>query len=713
MSWNFEVRNGIGILELDQPGTEVNVLSSDNLRALRANLDDIAGNKEVKALLITSAKKRIFIAGADINEIKQISTEQDAFDKAEQGKAIFKVLEDLKIPTITVINGACLGGGYELALSTNYRVASFSENVKIGLPEVNLGILPGFGGSIRLPRLIGLLKSMPLILAGKMLGPQDALKNGLVDKLFSEKTLKDDAIQYAEKIVSGDKSVRRKTKKKSLINKFLEDTGCGRSLAFKKAREGVMKKTKGVYPAPLAIIDLLEKTYRQSNVSQAFRHESEAFSKLGATEVSKNLIKLFFMSEKYKKFKWTNFDAKDWQVKKCGVIGAGVMGGGIAQRVAYKNIPVRVKDINEKALAGALAEASKIYQGALKRKRIKKYQYDYQMGLISVGLTDAGLKSCDVIVEAVVENLEIKKKVFKGLDDLTQGNTVLASNTSSLPVTEMAAATAHPDKVVGLHFFNPVDRMPLVEVIRGEKTSSETLEKVIQFARRLGKTVIVTKDAPGFLVNRLLLPYLNEAAYLMQEGVSPEVIDRIATEFGMPMGPVELVDQVGIDVGYKVAHILEDAFGARMKVCSILEDVNSKGLLGKKGSKGFYVYQGKEKSVNTELKLSDKEGAVSDADALKRMIYIMINEAARCLEEDVIDSPETVDIGMVMGTGFPPFRAGLLHYADSVGLNAIVTDLQRFAREIDAERFKPCDYLQKLAKEDHGFHSAEKAAVSN
>ncbi len=702
-SWFFEEKDKIGILTLDKPGTDVNVLTTESLTEFKdQHLAKIAARIDLEALMIRSAKSRIFVAGADINEIAGITTEKDAFEKAEQGKAVFQKLEDLKIPTVCVINGACLGGGYELALACTYRVAAFSDNVKIGLPEANLGILPGFGGSIRLPRLLGLTKALPMILAGRVVSAKDALKVGMVDRLFPAGSLDADALAFTRQAVQ--KKIRPKKRTKDFMTGFLEDNPLGRSLVFSRAREDVAQKAKHFYPAPYEIIKLIEKTYGRVS-PRAYRLESEHFARLGTTGVSKNLIKLFFMSEKYKKVAWTKLAVKTPPVKKCGVIGAGVMGGGIAQLVSAKNIPVRVKDINEGALGGALREAQQIYQGALKRRKITGYEMARKMNLISVGLTPEGLQRCDVIIEAVVEDLGIKQKVFKDLDERASAGTILASNTSSLSVTKMAAVTQNPGRVIGLHFFNPVHRMPLVEIIRAEQTSEETIDRMVQFARLLGKTVIVVQDAPGFLVNRLLLPYMNEAAYLLETGMGPEQIDRLVENFGMPMGPVELADQVGIDVGVKVAHILQDAFGARMRVADILEDVKQKGLLGKKSGKGFYLHQGKKKTVNPEVKTGTHPAKVSEEDALKRMIYIMINEAARCLEEGVVDSPETVDMGMVMGTGFPPFRAGLLHYADQTGLQNIVTDLERFAATVDRERFQPSPYLLKLAKENRKFYS--------
>ncbi|HTL71296.1 MAG TPA: 3-hydroxyacyl-CoA dehydrogenase NAD-binding domain-containing protein [Candidatus Eisenbacteria bacterium] len=700
-AWTLEVRGGVGNLVFNHPDGDVNILTSAHLTSLDRALDGLASRSDLTALLFTSAKPRIFIAGADIREIEGITDPKDAFRKAEEGKAIFAKIEALKFPTVCVINGACLGGGTELALACRYRVASFSPNVKIGLPEVNLGILPGFGGSIRLPRLLGLTAALPLLLAGKIVSAEEALKIGLVDRLFPEQTLVDGAYALAAEAAAG-RPVRKPAKKK-WMTVFLEDTPPGRALVFSRAKKDVLKRTKGHYPAPVEILKLVSRTWGRRG-AEPFRLESEHFARLGATDVSKNLIQVFFLTEKYKKTRWTSAPAVSDGVRKCGVVGAGVMGGGIAQLVSARDIPVRVKDLNDKALSGALKEASSIYRGALKRRKLRPWQVESKMALISTGLTNAGLKTCDVIIEAVIEDLGVKQKVFRELGDLTDPSTVLASNTSSLPVTKMAEACRNPERVVGLHFFNPVDRMPLVEVIRGARSSPEAIERTVLFARRLGKTAILVEDRPGFLVNRLLLPYMNEAAYLLSEGVEPARVDAVAEGFGMPMGPVELADQVGIDVGHKVAHVLEEAFGPRMKVAPILEEARKKGLLGKKSGKGFYVYDGKKKAPNPELRPSKASG-VSDEDARKRMLYIMINEAARCLEEKVVDSADTVDIGMMMGAGFPPFRGGLLRWADSVGAAAVVKDLERFQKEVDAARFEPSAYLRDLAARGKSFHS--------
>lgn len=703
-AWQFKTEGNVGILEFKVPAKEVNVLTSENMAELSMQLDAIDRQEDLAALVFMSAKDRIFIAGADIREIENIQTEDEAFRKAEEGKAVLQKIADLKMPTVCAINGACLGGGYELALACDWRSTADSDKVKIGLPEVNLGILPGFGGSIRLPRLLGLRASLPLILGGRMLSAKEALSQGLVDRLFPEKEFYARSVAWARELAEQ----RRKRPLPNAFKVFFEKYVAGPLVIYPAARKDILKRTKGFYPAPLEALNLIARTYGNRDPA-VFSEESRVFARLAVTEVSKNLIQVFFLNERYKKFQWTSVEDVEEKTSQCGVVGAGVMGGGIAQLVTTRDLPVKVKDISEKALESARREAERIYQRALERGKITPEAMERKLGLIKLGASNEELARCEIIIEAVVEDLEIKKKVFKELSELTPRETILATNTSSLSVSQMAAVSRFSERVAGLHFFNPVHRMPLVEVIRANQTSEETLERLIRFARRLGKTVIVVKDAPGFLVNRLLMPYMNEAAYLMEEGLRPEAIDGAATAFGMPMGPIELVDQVGVDVAYKVAHVLQEAFGPRMQMASILETVKNQGALGKKTGRGFYVYDGKKKTVNPEFKVSATAKELPRAEIQKRLIFVMINEAARCLEEQVIDQPATVDVGMIFGTGFPPFRAGLLRYADSVGARQVVDALRRFRQEIGHERFEPSGFLVQLAETGKSFYPDSQA----
>ncbi len=705
---NLRVEKDVAIIEFDQPDSRVNVLNSDTMRELDESLDTVHGKPEIKALLIVSKKEGIFIAGADIREIEHITSPGEAVEKAEKGKAILDKIHNSNLVTIAVINGVCLGGGLELALSCKYRVASSSDKVRLGLPEVKLGIIPGFGGTQRLPRIIGLAAGLNMILSGETVAGKDALKRGLVDKLFSEVRLVEDSIGFARDILQKPIRAGRRGKRK-LIFALLEDTPFGRGILFDQAKKNVLKKTKGFYPAPLKAIDVIRRTYGKDFKSGS-RAESEAFGELAVTDISKNLIKVFYLNEEFKKLPWVAADIKPSGINKCGIVGAGVMGGGIAQLVSFYDIPSRLKDINYEALKAALKTAKGLFDYAVKKRILKADQADYKMGLISPTTAYGGFENAGIVIEAVVEDIKVKQKVFGELSRIVSPQAILASNTSSLPIINIAETALHPERAVGLHFFNPVHRMPLVEVIRSEKSSDEAVAGTIAFARRIGKVVIVVKDVPGFLINRILLSYMNEAGFLFEEGVSIGRIDGIARDFGMPMGPVELIDEVGIDVGYKVAKILESSYGPRMRVAPILEKVKHEGLLGKKAKAGFYIYKGKEKKPNPGIGgLAGSSGRgerVSDETALKRMIYIMVNEAARCLEEKVADRPQTVDIGMIMGTGFPPFRAGLLRYADSVGVGSIVKDLESFEKELKSPRFKPCGYLVDIGNKGGRFYGA-------
>tara|TARA_B100000315_G_scaffold260013_1_gene318743 strand:- start:1698 stop:3806 length:2109 start_codon:yes stop_codon:yes gene_type:complete len=698
---NFKVEGDIGFIEFNQAGSKVNVLSSSVMAELSKLIASLKNKPQVKALLITSAKENIFIAGADIKEIENISSAKEAKAKADEGKGVLDDLASLDLITIAVINGACLGGGFELALACDYRVAGFGDKIKIGLPEVKLGVLPGFGGTVRLPRLLGLVTALNLILAGKMLTAKAALKIGAVDGLFSDINLLESSTEFAKKLISREKIIKRK--KKKLLQTLLEDTSFGRSIIFKKAKATVLKKTKGFYPAPLKILDVISKTY-PLNLKEGFKIESQAFSGLAVSEVAKNLIKIFYLFEEFKKCPWVETSIKPKPIDKTAVVGAGVMGGGIAQLISNYDIPVRIKDINYDSLKTALKTAYSIFKQSLKRRKIKKHDLEFKFGLISPTINYNGFKTSDLVIEAVVEDIDIKCKVFKELGEVTTPETVIASNTSALSILKMSQATPLSERVVGLHFFNPVHRMPLVEVIKSAKTSDETLATTIAFARKLSKVVIVVKDVPGFLVNRILLIYLNEAVFLLEQGMKIEEIDSLALNFGMPMGPLELIDEVGIDVGYKVGKILEDAYGPRMEVCNLLKEVKEKGLLGKKGGKGFYSHKGKKKIPNQEIYdfLQAKSSKpVSSQVALKRLLYIMVNEAARCLEEEVVLKPGVVDLGMITGTGFPPHRGGLLRYADSLGIETITKDLISFK----SARFKPCDYLIKKSENKEKFYS--------
>ena len=693
----------LGVLQFDTPDSRANILSGDALREFDSILDELVGRTDIRALLIRSAKKSIFIAGADISEIEDIRDPAEASAKSAMGKQIFDKLERLPQKTIVVINGACVGGGYELSLACDYRVAGFDSSVKIGLPEIKLGILPGFGGCVRLPKLIGISNALGIILAGKVVDSAKALKLGMIDRQFYDPILLDEAKKFARGILTDTEKVRRR--KPKLMEKLLEGNPLGRWLLFRQARKGVMKQTNGQYPAPLVALETIKNMVGKSH-AEASRLEDEGFGKLGASDISKNLINVYYLDDRYRKRRWADAESTLTNVKKAGVVGAGVMGGGIAQLLAKNGIPSRVKDLNNDALALALKTAANVYKYHLKTRKMKPGQVAAQMSLISPTTDDTGFRNADLVIEAVVERMDVKKTVFAQLDEIVNPDACLFTNTSSLSVTEMANATTRPEKVAGFHFFNPVHRMPLLEIITTEHTSEATLASAVGFARQLGKMAIVVKDKEGFLVNRVLLPYMNEAARLFEEGIGIERLDSIAKDFGMPMGPMELADEVGIDVGYHVAEILQNAYGERMQVAPILKSVFDAGILGKKAGEGFYIHEGKKKSLNGDvMKLRrSRSFDLSDDDVRKRLVYIMINEASRILEEGIVDSAQTIDVGMIYGTGFPPFRGGLMKYADSIGAKNIVADLRDFQSRFNSNRFEPGQLLLDLAQSGETFY---------
>ena len=687
------------IIEFDQPDSKVNVLSAQVMKDLEEVIAQLEGRGDLKGLCIVSEKPDIFIAGADIKEIENITLKAEAEVKAKEGQKILNTLEKLSIPSIALINGACLGGGLELALACDYRLSCFGDKIKLGLPEVKLGIIPGFGGTKRLPRLVGLLKGVQLITSGEAVSVNEALKIGLVDGLRNQNRLLEEGIEFLKK--NPRKRTRYKSKAKGIVNKFLEQSFLGRAILQSQAKKFILKTTKGRYPAPLKALEVMSANYTAS-LDKALACEAEAFGELAIGSISKNLISVFYLVEKYKKAKWV--EAEPHKIAKCAVLGAGVMGGGIAQAFSAYGVIVRMKDLNFQALGRGLKQARETYDYAVKKRKLKKNQADAGMGLISTTTDYSGFSTADVVIEAVLEDMQVKKKVFAELGEVVKPQAVLASNTSCLSITEMSEGVKNKERVVGMHFFNPVHRMPLVEVIRTPYTSDEAVATIVGLSKKLGKTPIVVKDSCGFLVNRILLPYLNEAGFIVDEGVRFERVDRIMLEFGMPMGPFTLMDEIGLDVGYKVAALLEANFGERMKVAGILKKAYEQKWFGKKVGKGFYLHKAKEKEPNNEvytLALQKQNASLSDEDILKRMLYRMVNEAAMCLEEKVCNESSDVDIGMIMGIGFPPFRGGLIRYGDSIGWDKVIVDLEKFSNKFSPERFKPSVYLIGLVKKRH------------
>lgn len=704
-SLRLEKKDGIAMLIFDQFQEKANKFSTPNMLRLFELFTQIEDDKSIQAVVAISRKSSIFIAGADINEIQKLASGEVPTEDLMKLQAVFTYLENLPVPVIAAIHGACMGGGTEFILACDYRIASDAPETKIALPEVLLGVLPGWGGTQRMPRLIGLEKSLDLILTGKAVDGKKAKKLGLVDKVAPVEFLEEKAIAWAKELAK--KGKKRVVTGPDIKERVLEVVPGGKWVMFDQAKKQVMAKSKGNYPAPLKIIEVLKQTYGGS-LEKGLKIEAEAFAELVRTPESQNLIRIFFLQEKTKRDKGVTSDVKGIEVKSAGVLGAGVMGGGIAQLFAAKNLRVRMKDLNWDAITKGYKAAQKIFKKQVERRKLKPSDFDNAMERIEGTTTYSGFKNLDIVVEAVVENLEVKKKLLQELDGILKPEAVLASNTSSLSITEMARATKNPKRVVGMHFFNPVDKMPLVEVIRGAETSDEAVATVVSLSKKLGKTPIVVKDAPGFVVNRILGPYLNEAVYLLLEGVGIQEMDDLLEEFGMPMGPCALLDEVGLDVADKVSHVLYGAFGERMKPPAALTMVKEDGRLGKKNGKGLYLYENGKKTVDSTLLskigVKAKGGDLTPEVIQKRLIYVMVNEAGRILEENLVRDVSDIDVGMIFGTGFAPFRGGLLRYADSVGVDQIVADLDIYTRNY-GERFKPCNYLQQLAVGAKKFYS--------
>ncbi|UOF02138.1 3-hydroxyacyl-CoA dehydrogenase NAD-binding domain-containing protein [Bdellovibrio reynosensis] len=702
----------IAIVEFDLVGEKVNKFSTPVMMRLKEVLGELK-NSSYKAVIFKSNKPKIFIAGADIEEIKAMTTKEQFDAAVKGGQDVMNLVEDLPMPTISAINGACMGGGCEFILACDYRIASDDSSTKIGLPEIQLGILPGFGGTQRGPRVMGLQAALDIILAGKSVNSKKALKIGLVDKVVHQNLLQEQAIKWAKEIIAGGSRKRRKKfKPQGLVNGILEGP-LGRGIVFKKAKEGVLKATKGHYPAPLKALEVIQKTYGMSDREAGMRIEREGFCELGTTDISKNLIHVFYLTEMVKKQNGVpGVDVKPRDVKGLGILGAGTMGGGIAYVAADKGIQVRMKDLNQEALGKGLKHASDLWMKLLKRKSIDKYQYQQKIDAVSVTTDYSGFKNLDVVVEAIVEDMGIKQKVIGECAGQMRPDAIIATNTSSLSVTEMAKGHPRPEYFAGMHFFNPVNKMPLVEVIRGEKTSDETIATIYELSKKMGKMPVVVKDGPGFLVNRLLLPYMAEAAFLMQEGMSIEVVDKAyVKEFGMPMGPFELMDEVGLDVCIKVLKIFKKAFGDRIELADCMVALEKSGRLGRKNGKGFYHYSedGKrgdvDQSVYAALGLGQPTNPHDTKECIERGVFAMVNECSLALIEDrIVETPHEVDLAMIMGTGFPPFRGGLMKYADSVGSQYVADQLATYAANRKAPRLKPSVPLSNMAKSNSKFY---------
>jgi 3-hydroxyacyl-CoA dehydrogenase / enoyl-CoA hydratase / 3-hydroxybutyryl-CoA epimerase len=684
----------ICILTFDRPESGANIFDAPTMTELSEHVAFIEKDSSLKGLIITSAKKSIFVAGADLKTLlRQAATgEMRAF--IAEGQRVFNRLAALKIPTCAAIHGACAGGGYEVTLACDYRVASNDPATKIGLPETTLGLVPAWGGATRLPRLIGAKTAAEVILKGKLYSAAEAKELGLVDEVVAREQLLETA---KAKIAAGKRKTASSAEAKDGLGAAPQDAG---NAAPARAHE-IISKTLG------------------SSVDDSLRMEVDAIVELGETESTRNLIRNFFLADKYRKGSTKTSTEK---IVHAAVIGAGVMGSGIAQWLSSRGFSVILRDVNPEAIDRGLANIDKTYADAVKRGLMSDEKAKQGRARIVASTAPVEMRNVPIVIEAASEKLEIKKQIFADLSTKTGPGAILATNTSALPIGELAASTAAPERVIGLHFFNPVSRMKLVEVVVGKQTAPGTTKRALAFTRQIGKLPVLVQDSPGFLVNRVLFPYLLDAAELYESGVGANEIDDALVQWGMPMGPLRLIDEIGVDITVDIANTLEKAYGERDRAGKLLLQMRDEKMLGRKSGSGFYKYEGKQQLPNESLnewrstnaghpersegphETRDREVprfARNDHgdDLALRLVYLMVNEAARCLEEKVIATPADADYGMILGTGFAPFRGGPLRFADHFGIAEMVR-----AGDRHGGKFQPCELMRRHAENGTKFY---------
>lgn len=704
---------GIARLVFDFPGEKINKMTNKVLEELDSILDSLSANHQVKALVIKSAKEGIFIAGADLKSFEAFFKDPALADQAiAYGHKVYRKLELLPFPSIAVINGACMGGGLELALACTFRIVGDSPKTSLGLPETTIGIFPGWGGTQRLPRLVGFTQGLTMVVSGQTVDAAKAFKMKLADAIFPSEFIDDMAEGFLKECltVNGKKEILNRRKSRSFYSLLLESNFLGRALISWMAKRNVLKKTKGHYPAPLAAIKVVRETFGLS-LEKGLKKEREMFRKSiqnGDFRYVNNLIRLFFNSEAIKKDPgFRSREGAPLPVRSAGVLGAGTMGNGIAWLMSYKDIPVRMKDINWEAVGKGLNAAWETYKTLMRIRKLKPTQADVKFHNISGAVDYTGFDKVDLVVEAAVENIDLKHKIFNELEQKISPEAIVATNTSSYTIKELSVGFKKPERLLGMHFFNPPSRMPLVEVVAGEKTAPQAIATAVELCKELKKTPVIVGDCPGFLVNRIFVRGFSEVVRMLEEGVAMERLDKALLKFGMPMAPFVLADEVGNDVNLKVFQSLSKAYPKRIQVPKILEKVVSKGLLGKKSGKGFYIHDKKSHKPNQEIQelLGENAGKkeLSGQEIIDRLTLAMIHEAALCLEEKIVLRPGDLDIAMVYGTGFPPFLGGLLCYADSLGIKTVVGKM-RALKETCGERYAPTEGLLAMERENRGFY---------
>lgn len=722
----LSVKDDVAIIKIDVLGAKQNTLNLEMMPEFDSAFEEASNNPAVKSVVLISGKTSSFVAGADINMIQACKTKDEILKMSKGGQEMFNRMEKSKKPVVSAIMGPCLGGGFEIALATHYRIAVNDSKTVVGLPEVMLGLLPGSGGTQRLPRLIGVPDSLDMALTGKMVKSRKAKSLGIVDLLVDplgpgEMPADARTLQYLEEVAIGAAKKLSvsgvKAKKPSFTRKatdFALSIGPIRDFVFNKAKATVMGKTKGLYPAPLKIIDVIKAGVEKGQVA-GYEAEAQGFAELAMTDESKALINIFQGQTACKK---NRFGEPKHIAKNLGVLGAGLMGAGIASVSIDKGYNVILKDMSSAGLSRGFNQISKTYQTGVKRRKYTQIEADKIISNMTPQLTFDNFGKLDMVIEAVFEDINVKHRVIKEVEKLIPPHCIFASNTSALPIGDIAKASIRPDKVIGMHYFSPVEKMQLLEIITTPQTSNETIASAVQVGLKQGRVVIVVKDGPGFYTTRVLSVALSELFNLFQEGVCPKLVDKAAKAYGFPVGNATLLDEVGIDVGAHIFEYLSKELGDRCSSkhgLAVLQEFVAKGYLGRKNGKGIYLYEagvkGSDKQVNpgfTEImkryNVPTPPQIKNDSETVQwRLALKFVNEAVLCLQEGIVNSPAEGDIGAVFGLGFPPMKGGPFKYVDIYGADKFVEKLN-FYESVYGPSFKACDLLKDHAKNSKKFY---------
>lgn len=705
---SLTVEDGVAVVVFDSPGESVNIISREVKNEFIALFEQLESDSAIRGAVLLSGKPDAFIAGADIEEFLDWKTAAQAESASREGHALLDRLESLRTPVVAAIHGGCLGGGLETALACAWRIATDHPRTVLALPEVQIGLFPAAGGTQRLPRAIGLQAALDMILTGKNIRAKKALQIGLIHELVHPSILRDVAMQRARELADGSKKRNPRMRPNGVKNVLLEDNPVGRGVVLRKAREEVLKKTRGNYPAPLAAIDAVAASYQGRE--HGFREEARRFGEMAMTPACRELIFLFFATTALKKEPVPDAGTPA-PVSRMGILGAGFMGSGIASVAVQHGTMVRLKDADLTRVGKGVAAVRDVLRERLTRKQITRQEMADQMLLVGGTIDYSGFESVDLVIEAVFEDLDTKHAVVREVEDVLPEHAILASNTSTIPIAHIARASKRPERVLGMHFFSPVHRMPLLEVIPTNRTRPDVTGTAVAWGRAIGKTVIVVNDAPGFYVNRILAPYLNEAGALLDAGASIEAIDGAMEQFGFPVGPFTLLDEVGLDIAAKSGAILHQAYGERLAPSQAMRAVVNAGRFGRKGKLGFYLYDsdGKKGAVDASvyaLLANPGRSSFTTDEIQQRCALALANEAARTLEEGIVRVPRDGDIGAVFGIGFPPFRGGPFRWIDSVGITKVVDSLEDLSARF-APRFTPSDLLVTMARRGERFYPTD------